>query len=214
MSLIGLQFLGLIGCSSDDKQIETAKTAEYTYASDVTRIEIPVSDAIMPDGILAIGEWDNAARLPIALDSAHTVDLLFSHDGSHLQFAFTPLSWDGQEFYPELLIDINSDGDSLWGADHFWFHASYQDCDGVGEYDQWKCAVIRNGWTANNFPLSEPGLVEIRVSFEKLGLERNRTASIGLAVALRDREGVRYYWPAGSSIDLPASWGNAALSGL
>jgi hypothetical protein len=78
-----------------------------------------------------------------------------------------------------------------------------------------QCAHQKPGWNANNPPVVHTEVIEISVSFSKLGLKSSKGTTIGLALDLTDATGSFdqkwFYWPANARIDSPRTWGLAIL---
>src|SRR5215472_3779237 len=71
---------------------------------DLTVVEIPAGRPVQVDGVLAAGEWDDAAALAIPIAPGWDVRVLLKHDAGNLYFAFTHLRHAGAERYPEVLL--------------------------------------------------------------------------------------------------------------
>ena len=173
------------------------------------RIEIPRGVAPSINGNLSAGEWVDAGSVRIDVAPGWTVQIFFKHTESSLYFAFSPLT-GAKEFYPEVVLDTRSDRTSRWDEDVWWFHASYSDCEGRGHFNDWNCTPTKPGWNANNYPLRDPGTIEMQISCEKLGLAK-ATGKLGIALALAaDNEWLP--WPAGALEKKPSTWGEAVLA--
>lgn len=172
---------------------------------------IDIQSGIAPtiDGHIAADEWSDACTLEIEVNSDWTVTVYYKHDASNLYIAFTNLV-NEQERYPEVLIDANHDGTTSWEPDDWWFHASYQECEGEGmPNDYFPCTA--SGWEANTFPLAE-GIVEFRISYAKIGLEPSSSEVIGIAFDVTDTWDEWQFWPQSADLHDPSTWGDGISS--
>ncbi len=93
----------------------------------------------------------------------------------------------------------------------WWLHVSNNLCEGNGApnaYEtkgKFQCAHRKPGWVGNNPPDKQIELIEVKISFAKLGLEYAPGMKIGLAFDVTDANGKAeqkaYSWPAGAKID-------------
>jgi hypothetical protein len=173
---------------------------------------IPRGVAPILDGTLGVDEWSDAASATIQVEDGWDIDIRYKHDGSHLYVAFGNLKpAEGKELYPEILVDVQGDASAEWSDDDWWIHISYNDCDSKGRPNVWQCAKEKPGWSANNFPLSVPGVVEARISWETLGVDPRTTKSLGLAFDVTDTRKDYYLWPGGATLDSPRTWASVRL---
>ncbi|MCI0571525.1 MAG: hypothetical protein L0Y66_12285 [Myxococcaceae bacterium] len=189
-----------------------APTARVVPTPSSVRPALEVRHGSTPrvDGVLAPGEWEDARALPIDVAPGWRVTVRVKHDGASLHVAFAGLKHGKEERYPEVLVDPQNDATPAWGADDGWFHASYRDCEGVGRPNVWDCTPQKPGWEANNFPLQEPGVVELRLSLSKLRRAPGSPKPLGLAFAVTDTREAWHLWPAGATLHSPSTWAEAS----
>jgi len=58
-----------------------------------------------------------------------------------------------------------------------------------------------------------PGVVEIRISFDKIGLDPAGAAEIGIAFNVTDTREVWAFWPPTATLEDPGSWATARMVG-
>lgn len=177
---------------------------------DVAAIDIPSGRSpVVVDGVISPGEWDDAAVVEIAVEPGWNVPVRVKRDDRALYVAFANVKPGEAERYPEVLLAVRGARDGAWTASDWWFHASYQDCEGQGVFNNYQCSPTKPGWEANNFPLEPPGVVEIRISFDKIGLDPARAGEIGIAFNVTDTHEVWSFWPQGATLEDPGSWATA-----
>ncbi|MBW2263903.1 MAG: hypothetical protein JRG91_18235 [Deltaproteobacteria bacterium] len=195
------------GSDTGDETIDGAGEPGPDDAIDITSGTPPTID-----GTLGPGEWDDASSVTIEVRPGWTVTVLFMHGPSDLYFAFTGLVDGMDERYPEVLLDVQNDSTASWGADDWWLHASYNDCEGEGRPNDWStCTSSATGWEANNFPLTS-GVVEMRVSHAKIGLVPGAGRTLGIGFDVTDTSAEWAFWPTGADLDDPTTWGEATSS--
>jgi hypothetical protein len=202
-----------VGAAEGRALAEGPATARIAAAAATPTPGIDVPDGSSPviDGTVSPGEWEDAGQATITVTTDWTVGVLFKHDGRHLYVAFTNLTVGAEELYPEVLAGTVVEGQGWLPTDH-WFHASYQDCDASGRpNDYTTCAPARPGWKANNFPLAAGADIEVRISFERLGMDPESDRHLRLAFVVTDTRERWMSWPAAASIDSPAQWATARL---
>jgi hypothetical protein len=173
---------------------------------------IPRGAAPTIDGTLGAGEWSDAASAAIQVEDGWEIGIRYKWDDANLYVAFSNLKpAEGKELYPEILVDVQGDASPEWSDDDWWIHISYNDCDSKGRPNVWQCAKEKPGWSANNFPLSVPGVVEAQISWETLGLVPDAGKSLGLAFDVTDTRKDYYLWPAGAALDSPKTWASVRL---
>jgi len=182
-------------------------------ALDARTIDIPRGRSPAVDGVLSPGEWDDAAVVEIAVEPGWNVPVRVKRDDHALYVAFVNVKPEEAERYPEVLLSVRGTRDGAWTASDWWFHASYQDCEGQGVFNNYQCSPTKPGWEANNFPLEPPGVVEIRISFDKIGLDPAGAAEIGIAFNVTDTREVWAFWPRTATLEDPGSWATARMVG-
>jgi len=184
-------------------------------------LKIRKGNMITVDGKLSPGEWDDAQKIELPISAGWRITVRYKHDGANLLFAFDPLmpgaGSEGPVRFPELLLDPENKKSETWQAGQWWLHASATDCEGNGEFNVYRRdgkflgAKEKPGWVANNWPLETPPVIEISVSFAKLGVKPSATTRIGFALDLTDTQHFWTYWPASAKIERPATWGEALI---
>jgi hypothetical protein len=168
--------------------------------------EFPTGKPSVIDGILEPGEWNDAAKAVINVEDDWKITVFFKKDSSNFYFCFTDLQYEDKELYPEVLLDIDSDRSLEWNKDDWWFHASYNDCEGEGKFNVWNCTKSKEGWNANNFPLDSGAVVEFQISFEKVKFDPVQNQTIGLAFNVTDTAELYYFWPSEATLESPETW--------
>jgi hypothetical protein len=178
---------------------------------------VPSGRRVVIDGVLAPGEWDSARSLELAVRSGWKVRVWFQHDGRKIYFAFRGLEQGREMRFPELLFDSHTTRTAGWTPGDFWLHSSFNLCEGEGEYNVYEragafqCSKDKSGWSANHFPLHAGGVMEIEVSFRKLGIEPTRGTRVGFAFDLTDTQKNWTFWPEKAQLEHPATWGTIVL---
>lgn len=109
----------------------------------------------------------------------------------------------------------------MWQKGQWWLHVCNNLCESNGapsvyeKNGKFRCAHRKPGWDGNNPPDDHTELIEIKISFAKLGMEYAPGMKIGLAFDAADASGKAdqkaYFWPAGAKIDSPKTWGVAVV---
>lgn len=185
-----------------------------------TLVKIPLGSPTNIDGVLKPSEWRGAAGVAIHVEPGWAVKVLLKHDARNLYFAFDVVEHAGKRMFPEIMLDPERRGGEKWSAGQWWLHVSNNLCEGNGEYNVYErggvfqCAQTKPGWEGNNPPLTGE-VIEIRVSFEKMGLAGASVKTIGLALDVTDATGgpdqIYRYWPEDAQIAKPNSWGSATI---
>ena len=204
-ALLIIAFIGSASVRSNTIRLPESRASEVSSESDYS---FPVGSTPVIDGVLNPNEWTDAAYGFIDVEKGWKVKVFYKRDRSSLYFAFSELKHNGQERYPEIMIDAKGDR----GEDDWWIHISYNDCEAKGRYNVWNCTPTKPGWKANNFPLSDPGIVEAEVTYEKLGFAPRVPEKIGLAFNVTDTRNAYHFWPAKARLDNPSSWAMVKLS--
>jgi chorismate synthase len=78
-----------------------------------------------------------------------------------------------------------------------------------------QCAHTKRGWEGNNPPSADTDVVEVRISFAKLGLNAKTGTQFGIGFDMTDATGDDkqrwFFWPRGATLESPKSWGDAVL---
>jgi hypothetical protein len=120
-----------------------------------------------------------------------------------------------EERYPELLIDPQDLKSSTWQPGQWWFHSSYNLCEGNGEFNvysrngMFQCTKQKQGWRSNHFPLKSSGTITIHIALSKIGLRPGD--HFGFAVDVTDTKSEWHFWPADADLDSPRTWATAEL---
>lgn len=161
------------------------------------------------DGRLGDGEWADASMTELTVEPGWTVKAYYKYGKESLYFAFTNVVFKNAERYPEVLLEVPGSEKG-----YFWFHASYRDCDAQGAVNAWHtCKPVRDGWTANNFPLGDGPVIEMQISYAKLGLKAGSNQTLGIAFNLTDTKERHSAWPDQADITKPATWGRLRPDG-
>lgn len=174
-------------------------------------LEIPFAAPAEIDGIIDVGEWDDAVQRQFVIGNQVAVTVMIKHDGANLLAAYL-YYFGGEESlcFPEVLIDAENDKSENWMSDDWWFHVSGTDCEANGTYDIWDdCSVEQPDWEGvPNFEMvPEPPILdtfELRIPFTKLGVGVNDT--LGLAIRVESVPSLYGYWPPGAAVESPATW--------
>jgi hypothetical protein len=190
------------------------------------QVEIPTGRSVQVDGILASDEWTGAATVEIPVEPDWTIRVLSQHDSSSLYFAFVNLKHADRRLFPEVLVNTGGLQERSWSPGQWWLHASYNLCEGHGAFNVYRrdgvfqCSHTKDGWTANNPPSKDGGVVEFQVAFSKLQLEplslsKGDARSFGIAFDVTDATGnstqLWKFWPATAKLEVPGTWGEARL---
>jgi hypothetical protein len=181
------------------------------------RIDIEHGSTPVIDGVFSSGEWRDANSIKISVEPGWTVQVFFKHDNSNLFISYTNLVDNGKKRYPELLLNMTGKTSS-WNRDCWWFHASYNDCEGKGEYsvyafgDKGSCQKDHADWSASNFPLTPQGSIEMKIPYAKIGLVPSDGQTIGIAFDVTDAISKWHFWPIGAEIESPSTWAIATSS--
>jgi hypothetical protein len=175
------------------------------------RITIGVGSSVTVDGVISPGEWGDADTVLIEVPSGSLVAVHFKHDGTSLLFAFTGFD-QPLRHVPEVLIDVGNGKEGVWGAGHWWFHASATDCWSSGRYNAYDtCVPEAPVWEASNARHSQE-LFELRIPFSTVGLEPGEGEIIGIAFDVTGTQRFWYMWPRGAQLGIPSSWGEAVIA--
>jgi hypothetical protein len=212
---VGCVFL-LVGCGD-----LLVRTADSLPAAPQTGIRIPRGRAIAVDGVKSAGEWDHASMTQFSVAPGWNVRVFAKHDAQNLYFDFEGVTHAGSRLFPEILLDPRHAKSPAWQKGQWWLHVSNNLCeanDAADVYEKngkFQCSRRKPGWDGNNPPEDHTELIEVKISFAKLGLDYAPGMKIGLAFDLTDANGKAeqkgYFWPAGAKIDSPKTWGVAVV---
>lgn len=190
-------------------------------ASKVAVLWVPRGSSTDVSRKVAPKEWEGAQSLQIAVRHDWKVRVRLKHDDENLYFLFHGVRHGGQRLFPEIFIDPRNLKSGGWEKGQWWFHVSYNLCEGDGEPNVYskagvfQCAHRKSGWDANNPPELDTQDIEIRISFLKLKMTPASGLHFGLALAVTDATGDAhqkwYFWPPLAKFDSPKTWGDAAL---
>lgn len=181
------------------------------------QIVIPPGRPITVDGKLTPREWSDATSMIIKVAPGWRVHVLLKHDATNLYFAFIHLTRGKEMRFPELLLDAREQRSDSWRSGEWWLHSSFNLCEGNGAYNVYnrsgvfQCAKTKEAWSANHFPLAPGGVMEIQVSFAKLGLKSGKGTRFGFSIDLTDTQKNWVFWPSHSQLAHPGTWGEAVL---
>ena len=177
-------------------------------------IDLNKGTSIVVDGKITPGEWDDAQSVNLQSSGNKIVRILFKNDGENLLFAFLDNLGSANFRFPEIFLDINNDKSPSWMNDDWWFHVSATNCFNKGAHSVYNtntCKTVQPNWQANNFSVSLPDTVEIKIPFSTVDLDTN-ISSIGMAFDVTDTYSAWEFYPAGADIDAPDSWLTANLN--
>ena len=173
-------------------------------------IQLPKTNiAPIIDGVLG-EEWKDAQSVSINISTNWLVTVSCKYDIEYLYVAFENLATsEGLRVTPEILIATNLATNKSWNNDTYWFHSSYSNCEGKGEFYNWEnCANIHQDWQANIFPFKNGNNnIEFKISWTKLQIDPSPNLNIGIAFKLSNAINKQYYWPDLATISRPANWG-------
>ena len=180
-------------------------------------IEIPFGPPVVIDGAISPGEWEGAGFAQIVIQPGWMVRVFYKHDATNLYFAFEGLKHGGEERYPEVLIGSQQQRSNSWESGDLWFHASYNLCEGEGEYGVYyrksifQCSRTKPGWSANLFPLAQNQVVEFQISLSKLNANVRPKSLVRIAFVATDTQQKWDLWPPGADLQKPNTWGEALI---
>ena len=161
------------------------------------------------DGVLG-EEWKDAESVSIPISTNWSVTVSCKYDDAYLYVAFENLiATEGLKVTPEIVIATNLEAIKTWNNDTYWFHSSYSNCEGKGDYYNWEnCATNHPDWQANIFPYQNGNNnIEFKISWDKLEMVPSPDLNIGIAFKLSDAVENQHYWPELAAISNPATWG-------
>jgi len=170
------------------------------------------------DGAKSAAEWDDASKTQFAVAPGWNVRVFAKHDAQNLYFDFEGVTHGGSRLFPEILLDPRNTQSPAWQKGQWWLHVSNNLCEGNGapnvyeKKGKFQCGRRKAGWDGNNPPDEHAEVIEIKISFAKLGVEYSPGMKVGLAFDVTDASGKAdqktYYWPVGAKIDSPKNMGN------
>jgi hypothetical protein len=197
------------------------RSADSPPAASLTEIRIPRGRPIVVDGVKSAAEWDDASMTQFSVAPGWNVRVFAKHDAQYLYFDFEGVTHAGTRLFPEILLDPRKTQSPAWQKGEWWLHVSNNLCEGNGapnvyeKNGKFQCARRKLGWDGNNPPEDRTELIEVKVSFAKLGVEYAPGMRIGLAFDVTDANGKAdqkaYFWPTGAKNDSPKTWGVAVV---
>lgn len=170
-------------------------------------LEIKRGAAPTLDGKIAENEWTDGGTATIMVQPDWPVKVHYKHDGANVHFAFANVKKGAEERFPEVLVDLKRDGSM---GETKWFHASYRDCQADGKVNDWaSCKPEQEGWAANNYPVADGGVIEMTLSFTRLGITPGK--EFGLAIHLTDSKVEGAFWPVKAKLQEPSAWGRGIV---
>ncbi len=173
------------------------------------------------DGVKSAGEWEDASMTEFAVAPGWNVRVFAKHDAENLYFDFEGVTHAGRRLFPEILLDPHNVKSAAWQKGQWWLHVSNNLCEGNGAPNVYEkngksqCSRRKAGWDGNNPPDAQTAIIEVKISFAKLGVGYAPGMKIGLAFDVTDASGKAdqktNYWPAGAKIDSPKTWEVAVL---
>ena len=184
-------------------------------------IRIPAGSPITVDGKVSANEWEDSKFVTLSVAEDWTVRVRFKHDTENLYFEFEGVKRGTERLFPEILIDPQNRKSESWQPGVWWFHVSNNLCEGNGEPNVYtkdgvfQCSHAKPGWAGNNPPGAGTEVVEVRISFAKLGLNATAGTRFGIAFDMTDATGDEkqrwFFWPPGAKLKSPKSWSGAVL---
>jgi hypothetical protein len=164
---------------------------------------------IKVDGIISPNEWTDADSLFIKIDTNWVSTVYFKYDSSHVLFAFINLETvSGKPHAANLFIDKSNNKSAKWDSDDLWLHASYSDCEAIGNYYVWSSCTKTDkpDWIANNLPFKNGNdNIEMQINFSKFDLKTfPDTLGFGISIGYNEEKN---YWPRIADSDKPSTWG-------
>jgi hypothetical protein len=165
--------------------------------------------------VVRIPRGPASVTLTVPIEAGWIIKFRCHHDDRELTCAIANLKHGKEERYPELLIDPQNRRSSNWQPGQWWFHSSYNLCEGNGEFNAYvrngilRCTKTKPGWRANHFPLSGDDVMTIHVSLKKIGLLPGHR--FGFALDATNTQSDWHFWPLGARLESPETWGVAEL---
>jgi hypothetical protein len=189
--------------------------------ADTQSFSIPRGKPIKVDGRVEFNEWRDAATTEIAVSPTWKSRDSFKHDDRFLYFLFTGVRHGSERLFPEILLDPKFRRTETWEKGQWWFHISGNLCEGDGEpnvYNRvgvFQCSHEKPGWDGNNPPGPGTDVIEIRISFVKVGIDPDFDRKLGVALGLTNATGDArqkwYFSPPNATVGHPATWGTGVL---
>jgi hypothetical protein len=150
-------------------------------------IRIPSGSPIAVDGKISANEWEDSKFVTLPVAKNWTVRVRFKHDAENLYFEFAGVKRGAERLFPEILIDPKNRKSESWEPGEWWLHVSNNLCEGNGEPNVYtkdgvfQCGHTKPGWEGNNPRGADTDVVEVRISFAKLGLNAMAGTRFGIA---------------------------------
>ena len=150
-------------------------------------VTIPSGHSVTIDGKVTTGEWEDAQSIPISIRNDWNIRVRFKHDQEYLYLLFDGVTHGGERLFPEVFVDPEYWRIAQWQKGQWWFHVSYNLCEGNGEPNIYtkggvfQCAHEKEGWAANNPPSKDTQAIGVKVSLSKLGVKPAAGHQLGLA---------------------------------
>jgi hypothetical protein len=184
-------------------------------------IRIPSDSPITVDGQATVKEWDDSKSVALPVAQNWTVGVRFKHDAKNLYFELGGVKRGSEQLFPEILINPQNRKSEGWEPGEWWLHVSTNLCEGNGEANVYvknevfQCSHTKPGWAGNNPPRPDTNVVEVGVSFAKLGLNARAGTRLRIAFnvtnATGDEEQKWFFWPHEARLESPKSWAVAEL---
>jgi hypothetical protein len=158
-------------------------------------IHIPSGFAIAVDGVKSAGEWDDTAMTQFAVAPGWNVRVFAKHDAQYIYFDFEGVTHPGSHLFPEILVDPRNTKSEAWQKGQWWLHVSNNLCEENGAPNVYEkkgkslCVHRKPGWDGNNPPVAGTEIIEVKISFAKLGVGYSPGMKIGLAFDVTDTTG-------------------------
>jgi hypothetical protein len=181
-----------------------------------TLIMLKSGKPIQVDGIISPNEWTDADSMLINVDTNWISTVYYKYDSSHALFAFKDLEkTTGNAHVVNLFVDKLNNKSANWTSDDLWIHASYSDCEAIGEYYEWSncTAADKPDWLANNLPFRNGNdNIEMQINLSKFELNAFPD-TLGFGISLgTNADTINHYWPGTADIDKPSTWGHLVFT--
>jgi len=189
-----------------------------SFLAGASPLEIPLGSAPVIDGAFEPAEWSGARTVDFTANQgvveirAHLV-----HDGEQLYVAFEyTANPDSELIMPGILIGADNEKTAYWEDDNWWFHVSAQNCDARASTTTTGDAAqrVQPGSAARTSRPASPlfHLMRSRSGFPSAWSGSLRSGPFGFSLTVDAwPSDTRGYWPVGTSIESPATWGEAIL---
>ncbi len=187
--------------------------SSFLVLAQAEELRIPRGKPITVNGTRSPGEWDDAKRVSIWVDSEVNAEILVKHDGENLLIAFRHVRTYTREVYPRVLIDPKNARGKSWTPDQWWFSSGYQVCASQGAPGPERgCSPPMGDWDASHFPIIVDGIIEFSIPLSTLGPSVRNGSAFGIAFNVQGNQGENGFWPSMAKTERPDTWSQARLA--